>query len=176
MVAKDGEVKIGHSVVTDAGRMTDVRYIIHAVGPSWRDGKSDEDALLRDTVMDCLVQAETLGLKSIAFPPISAGNLGFPKEGCAVVFAGAILTYFDTKPNSTVQQVYLTMPDEPTFTAFRTEFDHQRINFAGGETKTTTNQPTIMQGVPTASPKHVISGNDAVAPKKAKEGQCCQIF
>lgn len=58
-----------------------VKNIIHAVGPRWREHTPEEaDALLAGAYAASLAEAEKLGLRSIAFPTISTGIFGFPKD------------------------------------------------------------------------------------------------
>ncbi len=54
------------------------RFVIHTVGPVWRGGGNDEDALLARCYQNSLVLAERNGVRSIAFPSISTGAYGFP--------------------------------------------------------------------------------------------------
>jgi len=55
-------------------------WIIHTVGPIWRGGGHGEDDLLARCYRSCFALAEQHGIKSIAFPAISAGAYGFPVE------------------------------------------------------------------------------------------------
>lgn len=56
------------------------KYIIHAVSPLYRDGKHEEEELLRSCYRNSLKLAEEEGISSIAFPLISTGGFGYPKE------------------------------------------------------------------------------------------------
>ena len=61
------------------------KFVIHTVGPVWKDGKSGEKQLLRDTYYNSLVLAKKNGCKSITFPNISTGVYGFPKIDAAYI-------------------------------------------------------------------------------------------
>ena len=59
------------------------RWVIHAVGPVWRGGHADEDALLASCYRNSLALARDHGIETIAFPAISTGVYGFPMERAA---------------------------------------------------------------------------------------------
>lgn len=54
------------------------RWVIHTVGPVWRGGEHDEEALLARCYRSCLRVVQELGAASLAFPSISTGAYGFP--------------------------------------------------------------------------------------------------
>jgi O-acetyl-ADP-ribose deacetylase (regulator of RNase III) len=114
-VRQHGPVSHGEPAVTGGGNMA-ARYVIHAVGPVW--GEGDEDAKLRRAVQGSLKRAEELGLASIAFPAISTGIFGFPKDRAAGVIYKAIRDYLADKPASGLASIRLTLYDQPTLTAF----------------------------------------------------------
>ena len=59
------------------------RWVIHTVGPVWHGGHSHEDELLAGCYINSLTLAREHGIKTIAFPAISAGVYGFPMERAA---------------------------------------------------------------------------------------------
>lgn len=56
------------------------RWVIHTVGPVWQGGERGEPGLLRSCYTNALDLARQQGVKSIAFPAISTGVYGYPKE------------------------------------------------------------------------------------------------
>ena len=69
------------------------KYIIHAVGPIWKDGFHKEETLLHDAYINALKAAKEKGCQSIAFPLISSGIYGYPREDAMRVAMGAINEY-----------------------------------------------------------------------------------
>jgi len=89
-----GPCPTGHAVMTVGFRLP-ARHVIHAVGPVWHDGDYGEDALLASCYSRSLELAGGAGLTSIAFPAISTGVYGFPRERAATI---AIATVTDEAP------------------------------------------------------------------------------
>jgi O-acetyl-ADP-ribose deacetylase (regulator of RNase III) len=77
-----GPCPTGHAVMTPGFRLP-ARYVIHAVGPVWEGGDRDEAAALASCYAMSLALAGAAGLRSIAFPAISTGVYGFPKDRAA---------------------------------------------------------------------------------------------
>lgn len=123
-VLKNGEVPTGQVAVTGAGSLS-CRYVIHAVGPVWRDGRQNEEALLADATGNSLRRAHELGLTSIALPAISSGIFGFPKERCAEILIEAALTFFGQFPASPLREIRFTNIDQPTVEIFRAELERR---------------------------------------------------
>ena len=76
---KLGEIAPGQAAYTDAFALKG-KYVIHTVGPVWVDGRHGEREILRSCYESSLALARELGCRSVAFPLISAGTYGFPKE------------------------------------------------------------------------------------------------
>jgi O-acetyl-ADP-ribose deacetylase (regulator of RNase III) len=66
------------------------RYVIHAVGPVWRGGQAGEDRLLAHCYAGAIAEAARLGCRSIAFPAISTGIFGFPRERAARIAVATV--------------------------------------------------------------------------------------
>lgn len=76
---KIGDIARGDAVSTPAFGL-DARYIIHTVGPAWLDGKHGEREILHSCYKKSLALAAELSCESIAFPLISTGVYGFPRD------------------------------------------------------------------------------------------------
>jgi O-acetyl-ADP-ribose deacetylase (regulator of RNase III) len=74
----------GQSKIT-AGYLLRARHVIHSVGPVWKGGSSDEENLLASSYITSLSLARDNKIKTIAFPNISTGIYGFPKELAALI-------------------------------------------------------------------------------------------
>ena len=81
----------GEAVITPGFRLR-ARFVIHAVGPIWSGGTHGEPAILRRAYEHvCRVARETPGIRSIAFPAISTGAYGFPKDRAARIALSVML-------------------------------------------------------------------------------------
>lgn len=82
-----GGCATGDAVITGAYNLP-ARHIIHTVGPVWRGGEQGEPELLASCYRRCFEVALGAGCRTIAFPAISTGVYGFPKEPAAVIAVG----------------------------------------------------------------------------------------
>lgn len=89
---KIGHCPVGQAVITPSFGMP-AKYIVHAVGPIWHGGKQNEEELLRGCYTSALNVAKENGCRSIAFPLISAGIYGYPKEEALRVAEDAIRAF-----------------------------------------------------------------------------------
>lgn len=89
---KHGICKTGEAVITSGGLLR-ATYVIHTVGPIWHGGNNKEDNLLADCYTNSLSLAEEKGIKTIAFPNISTGVYGFPKQRAAEIAINTVKNY-----------------------------------------------------------------------------------
>ncbi|MCX7641064.1 MAG: macro domain-containing protein [Elusimicrobiales bacterium] len=85
IISKIGYLEPGGVVITPSYNIKTVKYIIHTVGPIWRDGKSGEEDILRKAYANCLLIARQNSIKTISFPSISTGAYSYPIEKAAHV-------------------------------------------------------------------------------------------
>jgi O-acetyl-ADP-ribose deacetylase (regulator of RNase III) len=90
--------------------------VIHAVGPVWRGGAFDEEALLASAVSSALLRAEEVGARSVALPAISTGVFGFPLERAAGLSVGAARAF--ARDARSVERVVFCLFDERAVAAF----------------------------------------------------------
>ncbi len=103
-------ISAGQAVITP-GFALPARYIIHTVGPVYRDGKHGEPELLRLCYVNSLKLALENGCASIAFPVISGGIYGYPKAEAISVARSAIEDFL--REND--MEIYLVVFDKQSF-------------------------------------------------------------
>jgi len=87
------------------------KYVIHTVGPVWHGGNSGEPEKLASCYRRSLEIAEEYGLTSVAFPNISTGVYGYPKNEAAKI-AVNVVTNFMEKAESVGRVVFCIFDDE----------------------------------------------------------------
>lgn len=87
--SKLGGCPTGEARIT-SGHQLKAKYVIHAVGPVWNDGKNSETQLLKKAYENAMDLASSKGVKSIAFPNISTGIYRFPKRYAAEIALKAV--------------------------------------------------------------------------------------
>ena len=85
----------GQAKITPGFRLP-AKWVIHTVGPVWRGGNAGEPALLASCYRESLALARRNGVRRIAFPSISTGVFGYPKEAAARI-AVASMREFESR-------------------------------------------------------------------------------
>jgi len=116
LISESGPLDYGSVAVTSAGALR-YKYIFHAVGPVYEDGKQGEREVLEKAISTSLLKAEELRIRSISFPAISAGICGFPRSKCAEIFANAISQHLQGKPLSSLREIRVISCDPATVSA-----------------------------------------------------------
>jgi O-acetyl-ADP-ribose deacetylase (regulator of RNase III) len=77
-----GGCATGQAKITKGYRLP-AKWVIHTVGPVWRDGRQHEDDLLASCYRSCFALVEQHDIRTVAFPSISTGAYGFPMDRAA---------------------------------------------------------------------------------------------
>ena len=104
-----GGAAVGGAAITTGGNLK-ATYVIHAVGP--RMGEGDEDRKLADATRNSLNLASEKELSSIAFPAISTGIFGFPKERCAKIMLTTVVETLKEEETSLKEIVFCLWGEE----------------------------------------------------------------
>ncbi|EIY5384398.1 TPA: RNase III inhibitor [Klebsiella variicola subsp. variicola] len=116
VLQQQGECPPGHAVITIAGDLP-ASSVIHTVGPVWHGGDRMEAQTLADAYKNSLKLAAANNYRSIAFPAISTGVYGYPKEEAAEI-AVRTVTAFLTRYNP-LERVLFVCFDEETAAIYR---------------------------------------------------------
>lgn len=111
-----GGCKTGEAVITTGGLLP-APYVIHAVGPVWKGGSQDEDALLANAYRNSIRLAGEHDLRTVAFPNISTGIYGFPRERAADIAIAAVREALARAPS--IEQVTFVCFDDENYRLYR---------------------------------------------------------
>jgi|SRR5271157_1790176 len=111
--ARIGRCATGSAVATGAGRLP-ARYVFHAVGPVYGDGRSGEAELLASCYRTCLAMAEERGAATVSFPAISTGVYGYPLEEAARIGLSVVKNHLELAETK-VQQVVFVLFGTPAY-------------------------------------------------------------
>jgi O-acetyl-ADP-ribose deacetylase len=120
-----GGCATGQAKITKGYRLP-AKWVIHTVGPVWRDGQHDEDDLLASCYRSCFALVEQHGIHTIAFPSISTGAYGFPMERAAHIAVREAQAFLGR--NTSVEKVRLVCFGSSAF-----QVHSQAVNEAVGK-------------------------------------------
>ena len=96
----------GEAVIT-AGFNLPAKYVIHTVGPIWYDGEDHEAEKLYNCYFNSLKLAMENRIKSIAFPAISTGVFGYPKEQARIIADKAVKDFTNQYPDALEKIIFV---------------------------------------------------------------------
>ena len=111
-----GGCKAGEAKIT-GGYNLKARYVIHTVGPVWQGGNQNEKAILAACYLNCLTLAVDNHCSSLAFPNISTGVYGFPKELAADIALREVKSFLRT--NKTISRVLFCCYDSINYSIYK---------------------------------------------------------
>ncbi|HEY9789906.1 MAG TPA: O-acetyl-ADP-ribose deacetylase [Candidatus Obscuribacterales bacterium] len=106
----------GSAVITGAGKLN-AQYVIHAVGPRYRNGHAGESELLAGAYRTSLQLAAEAGAKTVAFPSISTGIYGYPVEAASRIAISTVAEF--CTENDRINEIKFVLFDAHTFAAFQ---------------------------------------------------------
>jgi O-acetyl-ADP-ribose deacetylase (regulator of RNase III) len=111
-----GGCPTGQAKITKGYRLP-AKFVIHAVGPRYRDGRHDEAELLASCYTESLTLAVAHGARTIAFPAISCGIYGYPIPAAADIAVRTVAGFLAAEPS--LEQVILTCFGSEVLTAYQ---------------------------------------------------------
>jgi O-acetyl-ADP-ribose deacetylase (regulator of RNase III) len=108
---RQGKCKTGNAVYTSVGLLP-AKYVIHTVGPIWNGEKNKEAELLTSCYKKSLAIADSLLVKSIAFPNIRTGVYLFPKAEAAQIAIAAVKEYIKSENNNIEEIIFVCFDNE----------------------------------------------------------------
>ena len=115
IVAKIGRLAPGKAVITSGGRLP-AKFVIHTVGPIYRDGKSGEPETLASSHREPIRLADQHNLQSLSFPAISTGAYGYPVADAAHIALSAVVEALAVTTH--LRQVRFVLFDQATLRAY----------------------------------------------------------
>jgi O-acetyl-ADP-ribose deacetylase (regulator of RNase III) len=125
-----GKCETGRAVVTGAGRLP-AKYVFHAVGPIYRDGKQGESQQLQSCYLTCLRLAVERGVESISFPSISTGIYGYPIGDAARIAVKTVANWLSGESDS-LKVVKLVQFSESDHQVYRQQAQDLRGGYTAG--------------------------------------------
>jgi len=113
---RQGGCKTGEAVITTGGDL-EAKYVIHTVGPVWNGEKSGAEEFLSNCYKNSLNLAVEKNIETIAFPCISTGIYGFPKDLAAEIAISSIIEFL--KGNTSIKKIIMVCFENESFKIYK---------------------------------------------------------
>ena len=123
---KLGSCAPGHAIITPGFRLP-AHYVVHAVGPIWVNGRQHEGELLASCYREALSLAAAQKARSIAFPLLSTGSYGYPREKAFRIAMTELTAFLEKREMTVYLSVYdprTARPDAETWSALSSYIAH----------------------------------------------------
>jgi len=166
-IRKYGPVPPGAVAFTEAGSLH-AKRVVHAVGPIWRGGNSNEDHEYWDAIFHALEWAHKYKFKSMAIPPLGVGFLGFPVQRSAYLLVDCVAKFFMQHPKTKLREIRLVSFDQEVADAMKFEMvgkftsgcdtsESERSDLSGSEVEDEMeDEDTYEEDEPPAPPQQAI--------------------
>jgi O-acetyl-ADP-ribose deacetylase len=115
--ARAGGCPTGSAVATGAGNLP-AKYVFHAVGPVYRDGRHGEAELLAGCYRKCLALADERAVRTVSFPAIGTGVYGYPRKAAAEIAIREVRRHLE-RPDTTVELVIFVLFGKEAYEVYR---------------------------------------------------------
>ncbi|XP_052234938.1 protein mono-ADP-ribosyltransferase PARP14-like isoform X2 [Dreissena polymorpha] len=102
-------ISLGKVAVTSAGQLKTSQRIFHGLLPPWDSGKGRSDTVLFQFVSKCLQKAAGSKFRSISFPALGTGALGYPSDQVADIMFDAVERFFKDYPKNSLESIYFVL-------------------------------------------------------------------
>jgi len=117
IIERIGRLEPGHAVMTTSGDMPS-RFVIHTVGPIWRNGSRGEPETLASCYSKCLELAVEEGIRTISFPSISTGAYGYPLDQAAEIALKTVKDFLEHIEG--IREVVFVLWGKESFNSYET--------------------------------------------------------
>jgi len=117
---EQGGCATGEAVITTGGYLP-AQYVIHTVGPVWQGGNKNEEQLLTNAYTNSLKLATAYDIETIAFPNISTGIYGFPKDKAATIAIRSVKAFLATNPQ--IKKVIFVCFDQENYNLYQSALE-----------------------------------------------------
>ena len=118
----------GEAKITKGYKLSS-KYIIHTVGPVYKNGKNNEKKFLSKAYNSCMKIAKKNRIKSLSFPAISTGVYNYPKKEACEIAIKTVIKFMEN--NDFTPDIYFVLFDSESYEIYKTTFERIKNEFSG---------------------------------------------